>query len=112
MNKISLCFILLFITIKVFSQNAQLDQKKVDAIETLVSNKLLKFDYDLEKAWVSPAVWAQYNVDGKNSFTQLCALYIRYRQKERDKNPAIDLFDYNTGKQIASYGPIRGFRLF
>lgn len=95
------------------AQTISLDQKKIAAIETLVEKKLLKFDYELERAWISPSVWDQYNVDGKQSFTILCAMYIKHRKRDRsDKHPVLDLYDYNKGKQIASFGPIAGFRIF
>lgn len=95
----------------IHAQEVRLDQNKVNAIETLIKEKHLKFDYELDKAWVSPVVWNQYNVDGKESFTKLCALYIRYKQKDSKSTPVLDMYDYNSGKQIASYGPIRGFRI-
>lgn len=104
-------FLLSFIICSIQAQEVKLDQNKVNAIETLVKEKHLKFDYDLDKAWVSPVVWNQYNVDGKESFSKLCALYIRYKQKDSKSSPSLDLYDYNSGKQIASYGPIRGFRI-
>lgn len=116
MNKIK---VFLFTVIVVFyftnlsAQTVSLDQNKISAIETLIEKKLLKFDYELERAWVSPSVWNQYNVDGKQSFTILCAMYVKYRNRDRsDKHPVLDLYDYKSGKQIASFGPIAGFRIF
>lgn len=88
-----------------------LDQSKVNAIESLIKMGAMKFDYDLDKAWISPGVWKQYNVDGKENFTIYSALYIRYKQRDPKSTPMIDLYDYSSGKHLASYGPIRGFRI-
>ncbi|MFN3802351.1 hypothetical protein [Belliella pelovolcani] len=93
------------------AQEVKLDQNKINAIETLVKEKLLKFDYELDKVYVSPNVWSQYNVEGKETFTKLCAIYLRYKQNDKKNSPGLDLFDYNTGKKIATYGSIRGFRI-
>tara|TARA_R110002074_G_scaffold156296_1_gene312489 strand:+ start:610 stop:960 length:351 start_codon:yes stop_codon:yes gene_type:complete len=115
MKKIAFIFSISFLLClgNISAQNVVLDDKKVAAIESLVENKLLKFDYELEKAWVSPTVWTQYNLDGKQSFTILCAMYIKHRKRDRsDKHPVLDLYDYNNGKRIASFGPLAGFRTF
>ncbi|MEX2592930.1 MAG: hypothetical protein WD426_09145 [Anditalea sp.] len=97
----------------IIAQTISLDQGKITAIETLVEKTLLKFDYSLEKAWVSPSVWDQYNIDGKKSFTILCAMYVKHRNRDKsDKHPVIDIYDYKNGKYIASFGPIGGFRVF
>ncbi|WP_439473845.1 hypothetical protein [Algoriphagus formosus] len=109
MKTLLIVFIVLFCAHHASAQ-LQLDQKKVDAIESLVSTGLLKFDYELDKAWVSPAVWDGYNVDGKAAFTEYCALYIRYKTKNRDQQASVDLFDYKSGKKIAQYGWL-GFKI-
>lgn len=115
MKKISL--LLIFATIyfwstSAFSQNMVLDQAKISAIETLVEKKLLKFDFSLDKAWISPSVWNQYNIDGKQSFSVLCAMYIKHRKGNKtDSHPVIDVYDYNNGKHLASFGPLRGFKI-
>lgn len=105
----SITALLLFLsTVAVYSQS--LDQGKISAIEELISKQMLKFDYELDKAWVSPVVWNQYNVDGKENFTLFCARYIRHRQKSTVK-PSVDLYDYQSGKKIAEYSILWGFSI-
>lgn len=111
MKKLFTIITFLLISSISFAQQTKLDQKKVNAIETLVKQQLLKFNYELDKVYVAPSVWNQYNIDGKESFTKLCAIYLRYKQNDRYNSPSLDLFDYNTGKKLASYGPILGFRI-
>jgi hypothetical protein len=114
MKKATVSILLLYFlcNYQIVAQTVSLDTNKINAIETLVEKGLLKFDFSLNKAWVSPSVWKQYNVDGKESFTVLCALYTKHRKKDTSNSyPEIDLFDYNSGKQIASLGSIRGFRI-
>lgn len=88
-----------------------LDQKKIDAIEQLVQMGSLKFDYELDKAWIAPAIWNQYNIDAKENVAIYCSLYIRYKQNDRKTSPMVDMYDYKSGKHLASYGPIMGFRI-
>lgn len=110
--KKSFLLTVLFITLSTaFALSQSLDQGKVQAIEKLISQKLLKFDAELDKAWVSPAVWNQYNIDGKENFTTYCALYIRYKRRETNLKPSLDLYDYQSGKKIAEYSSIWGFSI-
>jgi hypothetical protein len=111
MKKLFYLSILFFLPLVTSAQDYQLTTEKAKVIEDLVKDGYMKFDLELDKAWVSPGIWNQWNVDEKELLTTYAALFIRYKQRDSKSTPMIDLFDYKSGRQVASYGPIRGFRI-
>jgi len=112
MKKLTL---LVFLIIGVSSlskgQNYQLTSDKVKIIEDLVTDGYMKFDYELQKAYIKPSIWNSWNVDQKELVTIYFAMYIRNKNRGGDEQPVVDVYDYMSGKRIAGYGYF-GFKIY
>ncbi len=95
----------------VLAQNQQLPPESKKVITDLIKDGYMKIDYDLDKAWISPRMWHGWNVDEKELVTFVTSMYIRNYQKDSKTPPMVDMYDYKSGKHLASYGPLRGFKI-
>jgi hypothetical protein len=78
----------------------------VQIIHEMQDSGLVRTDVDARKAWVSPAFWLSADAQGKENLTAALAMFVS------PKNPMVTVYDMQSGKQIASYGPFQGFRVY
>ena len=75
-------------------------------VSKLVERGVLRLDVDSRKGWIDPGFWALIDAETKEKMTMAIAIYC---------NPdysVIDLYDKQTAKEVASYGPFQGFKTF
>ena len=77
------------------------------AIEKLQKRGLLRLDCSEPdaKAWIAPAAWKRYDAVEKEDVTKTLAAYCH------PQSPSISILDKQSGRKLASYGPVRGFSL-
>ena len=75
------------------------------AIEKLQKRGLLRLDCSEPdaKAWIAPAAWKRYDALEKANVTKTLAVYCH------PQSPSISILDKQSGRKLASYGPVRGF---
>jgi len=78
------------------------------AIEKLQKRGLLRLDCSEPdaKAWIAPAAWKRYDAVEKEDVTKTLAAYCH------PQSPSISILDKQSGRKLASYGPVRGFKLY
>jgi hypothetical protein len=74
-------------------------------VPQMVQKGVLRLEVDNRKAWVDPLVWATIDAQAKETLTNVIAIYCS------EKYPTVDLFDKQSGKKLASYGPFQGFKI-
>jgi hypothetical protein len=85
---------------------AQTDAAKVkDAVEFLIQNGALRVDVDQRKAWIDPAVWESLDAQNKEKTTVVIAMFVS------PKNPMVTLYDKQSSREVASYGPFQGLKV-
>ena len=76
------------------------------AIEKLQKRALLRLDCSEPdaKAWIAPTAWKRYDAVEKEDVTKTLAAYCH------PQSPSISILDKQSGRKLASYGPLRGFK--
>jgi ABC-type transport system involved in multi-copper enzyme maturation permease subunit len=67
---------------------------------------LLRIDRRAGKAWIDPLAWARSNAQGKKSITSTIAIYCKLFFG------GIDIYDAQSAKRLASYGPRQGIKIY
>jgi hypothetical protein len=88
---------------------APLDTPKdsfTDALAKLQRNGLLRLDCSRPdgRAWINPQLWATSDASWKENVTRNLAAYCH------PKYPSIYILDLQSGRELASYGPLEGFK--
>ena len=88
---------------------ATLDAPKdsfTDALAKLQRNGLLRLDCSRPdgRAWINPLLWATNDANWKENVTRNLAAYCH------PKYPSIYILDAQSGRELASYGPLEGFK--
>jgi hypothetical protein len=88
---------------------ATLDTPKdsfTDALAKLQRNGLLRLDCSRPdgRAWINPLLWATNDANWKENVTRNLAAYCH------PKYPSIYILDAQSGRELASYGPLEGFK--
>jgi hypothetical protein len=75
------------------------------AMEKLQKRGLLRLDCSEPdaKAWIAPGAWKRYDAVEKEDVTKTLAAYCH------PQSPSISILDKQSGRKLASYGPVRGF---
>ena len=86
-----------------------LDTPKVsftDALAKLQRNGLLRLNCSRPdgRAWINPLLWATNDASWKENVTRNLAAYCH------PKYPSIYILDAESGRELASYGPVEGFK--
>ena len=75
-----------------------------DAVKTFKKQGLLRTDCDAHKAWIDPAAWEESSAADKEALTRSICLYCH--------SDSINIYDAQSGKKIARYGSVLGFRVY
>jgi hypothetical protein len=91
----------------VSAQSASDQQQKIanEVVSAMVKVGFLRVDTDLRKAWIASVAWESTDAIGKESLTFTIAVYCHA------SNPTLDLYDKQSGRKLASYGPFQGFKV-
>ena len=78
------------------------------AMEKLQRRGLLRLDCSEAdtKAWISPTAWKRYDAWEKENLTKNLAAYCH------PQSPSIWILDKQSGRKLASYGPLLGFKTY
>lgn len=82
----------------------QTSEKAVKAL--LKKGALHKIDPQRKKAWVDSLTWLMLDADHKEKLARLLAVYCL------PLYPEVDILDSRSGRKLASYGPIQGFKVY
>jgi hypothetical protein len=86
--------------------SAKQQQIANEVVPEMIQAGLLRVDRDARRTWIDPAYWICADAQDKENVTLAIAVYCHAA------NPTLELFDKQSRKQIASYGPFRGFRVY
>jgi hypothetical protein len=80
----------------------------VAAVEKLQRQGLLRIDCSEPdaKAWIVSAPWKRFDAQEKENMTKNLAAYCH------PQHPSIWILDKQSGRKLASYGPLRGFEAY
>src|SRR5262245_8633248 len=78
-----------------------------NAVEKLQARGLLRLDCSRPdaRAWISPSLWNTNDARWKENVTQNLAAYCH------PKYPSIYILDAQSGRDLASFGPLEGFNV-
>lgn len=82
--------------------------KLAAAIEKLQRQGLLRVDCSEPeaKAWIAAKVWKGWDTAEKQDVTKNLAAYCR------PEEPSIEIFDYQSVRKLARYGPLQPFKVY
>ncbi|MGB8341564.1 MAG: hypothetical protein WCE51_08240 [Chthoniobacterales bacterium] len=72
-------------------------------IEQMEADGYLRVEAPSRAAYISPLVWLAFNAEYKQQVTYFIALYID------PSYPSVTLYDAQSARELASYGPFQGF---
>jgi hypothetical protein len=75
-------------------------------VDELVRKGLLRVDTEGRQAWVDPGAWFGVDAETKENLSKAIGFYCSAEY------PSVDIFDKQSGRKIASYGPFQGFRAY
>jgi len=84
-------------------------------IEKTVNNALnegvvKKLDIQLERAWIDDSIWALCNAEIKENIAKALSMYCAI--KKNQEYGTIEILGWQSGKKLASYSPLRGFKVY
>lgn len=86
------------------NQPADSNQAKIRAaVDALISQGVVRVDVAQRFAWIAPAVWVGADARTKELTTRALAVYVS------PQNPMVTVFDAQSARELASYGPFQGF---
>jgi len=71
---------------------------------------IAKIDFNAQGVWIRPVAWSAIDAGNKKNLVMVVAEYVKLRRGS--SSMAIDVFDAQSGKKIAAYGDILGYRVF
>ena len=93
------------------SDLSEADKKEIAeyVLKNTESGTIQKIDVEFHKVYVNPLIWNLTNVEQKEHFTKMLALYCSFQSSYTGKY--IDVFDYQSGKKLAKQG-LLGFKVY
>jgi hypothetical protein len=92
-------------TVSAQSASAQQQQIANEIIPAMVKAGFLRVEAEDRKAWIASVYWERADAIGKENLTLAIAVYCHA------SNPTLDLYDKQSGRKLASYGPFQGFKV-
>lgn len=112
MKKLILLIIIsLFVTLSYGQYASDVQQVVEYKVSKLYEVELLKkIQPKLHKAYIEEGLWSVLPVDNKKSIIRVLAMYCNIHT---DQNVQfVKLYGYYSGKKIAQYTPLRGFKFY
>jgi hypothetical protein len=97
------CF-MLFYSLNLLAQSDE--AVVIKNVDNLIANKIVKVNYEVNKAFVDPGVWNAFDIDQKTKLGILLGLYCSY--KNRDKDKSCTIYDLVSGKKLAKWSDFMG----
>lgn len=71
----------------------------------MIEQKILRVDSDQRQAWISPQAWLEFDARAKEGLALAVATYVS------PGTPMVTIYDAQSARELASYGPFQGFEV-
>jgi hypothetical protein len=75
-------------------------------VNKMKADGVLRIDPEMRKAWIDSLLWIAGDAQFKENMTVALAEYCS------PGNPSITIYDKQSGRELASYGPFQGFKVY
>lgn len=82
---------------------ARIDPRIEAAVDEMISKGVFRVDRSLRRAWISSDAWSGIDAQTKELVTRALAIYVS------PANPMVTIYDAQSARELASYGPFQGF---